>query len=83
MKAFNYNFIYPLLIDELVLAGTLIVEKKSNLLVSGAMWVFVCFGRFSGVFPVSSSLKMLGLCTRRKSGNHHLCQVAQVPTTHR
>lgn len=49
----------------LVLAGTLIVEKKSNLLVSGAMWVSVCFGKLSGVFTVMSLLKMLGLCTRR------------------
>lgn len=51
----------------------LIVEKKSNLLVGGAMWVLDCFGRFSGVSPVSSLLKMIGLCTRRKSGMYMSC----------
>lgn len=55
-----------MLTDELLLAGALNVEKKSNPLVSGATGVSACFGRFFGVFTVISSLKMLGLYTRGK-----------------
>lgn len=79
-KSLQYIFLYLLLTDELVLAGTLTVEKKSNLLVNGATWVSVCSGRFSGVFTVTSSLKMFGLCTRRKRGKCRMCQVAWLLT---
>lgn len=69
---------YLLLMDEWVLAGTLLDEKKSNLLVCGEMCILLCMGRISGVFPENSSLKTFGLCTRRERGYHRLCQVAQV-----
>lgn len=81
-KPCNHIFLYLLLTDELVFGGTLTVEKKSNLLVSGATWVSLCFSRFCGVFTVTSSLKMLGLCTRRKRGKCHTCQLARVLTIH-
>lgn len=48
-----------------MLAGPRIDEKKSNLLDVGT--TCVCFGKLSGVFPVISSLKMLGFCTKRKT----------------
>ncbi len=79
-KSLKYIFLYLLLTDELVSAGTLTAEKKSNLLVNGATWVSVCSGRFSGVFTVTSSLKMSGLCTRRKRVESHMCQVARLLT---
>lgn len=66
IKACNEQFLYRVLTDELLLAGALNVEKKSNPLVGGATGVSACFGRFFGVFTVISSLKMLGLCTKRK-----------------
>lgn len=68
-KTFKYKFLYLLLVDVLVL---FIDEKKSNLVLSEATWV--CLGLSSCVLPASSSLKMFGLCTRRKGDNRHLLQ---------
>jgi len=49
-----------------MLGGTLIVEKKSNLLGSGASWVSVCFWGQAGLLTVISSPKLFDLCKRRK-----------------